>query len=406
MKRILKTLFVLISSAVLLISCNRNSKVQELSENQLFEIPYGNFEEQLSISDLNNIGNCRFGIAMRDGFFYIVNGEAKKIMELNSYGDLLTLFYNEDSEISRLISKSNRPDESVHHEISYPFDFPGKLAIDSNKNIYVVCTIPRDRQEQTDKKTSLYCDTVLRFARDGSSVDYIGQQGPGGTPFPYIINIYTTSNDELVVVAKNTEGMIVYWFATDGYLKYMVPVREADVPELKSKDAVSENFLTIQNVVPDLNDYKLYVNVDYFSTYIDEESKVQSGINYVQTMLHTLNIENESYEAGVIIPPYEEYVVSDYSRLTYRIPYDFMGVTKSGWKFFIVKTDDGFNVEMIQPENQKNLRRHFVVNHSDILFDTMHVSENGLITAFYLQKENSRVVWYRTDTLIESILKN
>ena len=233
MKRILKALFVLISSAGLLISCNRSSKVQELSENQLFEIPYGNFEEQLSISDLNNIGDCRFGIAMRDGFFYIVNGEAKKIMELNSYGDLLTLFYNEDSETSRLISKSNRPDESIHHEISYPFDFPGKLAVDSNKNIYVVCTIPRDRQEQTDKKSSLYCDTVLRLARDGSSVDYIGQQGPGGTPFPYIINVYTTSSDELVVVAKNTEGMIVYWFATDGYLKYMVPVREADAPALK-----------------------------------------------------------------------------------------------------------------------------------------------------------------------------
>ena len=387
-------------------SCVKTETVQSISETELFSLPYGNFEEQLSVTDLNDVGNVRFGITMQDGFFYIVNGESKKILELNSYGDLLTLFYNEDSQTARLLEASNRPDKSIHHEISYPFDYPGMVAADSNKNIYTVCSIPWDRQEKSDEGTTLYSHTVLRFARDGSSVDYIGQQGPGGTPFPYINNIYTTSKDELVVVAASSEGLLIYWFASDGFLKYMIPVTTKDAPVAGDAVNHSDIFLTIENVVPDPVSYKLYVQIDYYTTYVDEDSKVQSGINYVQTMLFPLNIENGTYEDPVSVPPYEESVVSDYSKLTYRIPYDFLGVTRNGWKFFIVKTEDGFNIEMIQSETQRILRRHFNAVHSNIVYDTMCLSQDGILTALYLEKEKARVVWYRTDNLIDAILKN
>lgn len=396
----------LLISGIIFTSCLGNETVQSISETELFSLPYGNFEEQLSVSDLNDVGNVRFGIAMQDGFFYIVNGESKKILELNSYGDLLSLFYNEDSQTARLLENSKRPDISIHHEISYPFDYPGMVAVDSNKNVYTVCSIPWDRQEKSDDSTTLYSHTVLRFARDGSSVDYIGQQGPGGTPFPFIKNIYTTSKDELVVVASSSSGLLVYWFASDGFLKYMIPVTTRDAPAGEDKENQTDSFLTIQNVVPDPVSYKLYVQIDYYSTYIDEDSKVQSGINYIQTLLYPLNIESGTYEEPVSVPPYEESVVSDYSKLTYRIPYDFLGVTKNGWKFFIVKTEDGFNIEMIQSESQKILRRHFKAVHSNIVYDTMCLSQDGILTALYLEKEKARVVWYRTDNLIDAILKN
>ena len=405
-KKISFAAFLGLSISILFTSCLGNETVQSISETELFKIPYGKFEEQLSVSDLNNVGNVRYGINMRDGFFYIINGEAKKIMELNSYGDLLTLFYNEDSEIASLLNKSNRADESIHHEVSYPFDYTGMLAVDSNKNIYTVCSIPRDRQELSDDGKTLYSQTVLRFARDGSSVEYIGQQGPGGTPFPFIKNIYTTSRDELVVTSVSTEGTIVYWFASDGFLKYMVPVETKSVPTLSNVDDTSNQFWTISNVIPDPATYKLYVQIDYYTTYLDEDSKVQSGVNFVQSLLYPLNVEIGNYEAPVTIPPYEESVVSDYSRLTYRIPYDFLGVTKNGWKFFIVKTEKGFNIEMIQSETQRILRRQFNVDHNNMLFDTMSLSLDGIITALYLEKESARIVWYRTDNLIEAIIKN
>lgn len=386
-------------------SCGRSNAVQSINENELFKIPYGNFEEQLSVVDFNNVGDVRIGIAMRDGFFYVVDGEAKKLMELNSYGDLLTLFYNEDSQTDKLLNNSTRPAESIHRGISYPFDYPGMVAVDSNKRIYTVCSIPRDRQEQNDDGTMLYSQTILRFTRDGQTVEYIGQQGPGGTPFPFIKNIYTTEKNELVVVSTTTEGSIVYWFAEDGFLKYMIPVTVKDAPMITGTDDNAEVFLTIENVIPDPAAYKIYVKIDYYSTYVDEESKVQSGINYLQTLLYPLNVEQGLYEEPVSIPPFEESVVADYSRLTYKIPYDFLGVTKNGWKFFIVKTDDGFNIEMIQSENQRIMRRHFNVDHNNILFDTMSLSQDGILTALYVEKDTARVVWYRTDSLIDNIIR-
>ena len=120
---------------VIFSACNKTTTIQSISETELFSLEYGNFEEQLSVSDLNQVGDIRLGIAMRDGFFYIVDGYSKKIMELNSYGDILSLFYNEDSSTSTLIQNNPGPAESIHHEISYPFDYPGKIALDSNKCI-------------------------------------------------------------------------------------------------------------------------------------------------------------------------------------------------------------------------------------------------------------------------------
>ena len=98
---------ILFTLPFLFFSCSKNDVVESISENQLFTIPYGNFEEQLSVYDLNNVGTVRNGITMRDGFFYITDGNAEKILETNSYGDLLTLFYNEDSKIADLLKKSN-----------------------------------------------------------------------------------------------------------------------------------------------------------------------------------------------------------------------------------------------------------------------------------------------------------
>lgn len=386
-------------------SCSKNNVVESISETELFTLNYGNFEEQLSISDLNTVGEVRYGIVMKDGFFYIVDGSSKKTMELNSYGDLLTLFYNEDSQTKELLEKSTQNPLSVRHQLGFPFDYPGKIAVDSKKCIYTVCTIPRNRQEESDNGL-LYSQAVLRFTRDGSSVEYIGQQGPGGTPFPYIRNIYTTEKDELVVVSNSNEGMIIYWFTSDGFLKNMIPINSKDVPTDDIPETSNEIYWSLENVIPDTVENKLYVKIDYYSSYLDEESRVQSGINYLQTLLYPLDTETGLYGEPVSIPPYEESVVVDYSRLTYKIPYDFLGVTKNGWKYFIIKTEKGFNIEMIQNESQRILRRQFDINHEDNLFYTMSVSHEGIITALYIDKNKARVVWYRTDTLIDAILKS
>jgi hypothetical protein len=177
-------------------------------------------------------------------------------------------------------------------------------------------------------------------------------------------------------------------------------------PTIEKKEDSSDIYLTIENVIPDPSSYKLFVKIDYYTSYIDEESKLYSGVNYLQTILYPLNILTETYEDAVSIPPYEESVVADYSKLVYKIPYDFLGVTKNGWKFFIIKNDTGFDVAIVQSENQRILRRHFDIDSKNTLYYTMDLSLDGIISAMYLEKDFARVVWYRTDSLIDAILKN
>lgn len=400
-KNLIITFLVILT---LFTGCKKNGTIESLHKNDLFTLPYGNFEEQLSVAGINSVGSVKVGIAMRDGFFYIVDGASSKTMELNSYGDLLSLYYNEDSETADLIKKSIRPAASVHCEIGYPFEYPGLIAIDSSKCIYEACIIPKATQELRSDGV-LLSQAVIRFARDGSNVDYIGQQGPGGTPFPMIKNIYITEKDELVVVCNLNEGYEVFWFGTDNLKKYSVVINPQTIPQL-SKDETDEKFVSICNVIPDLNEDKLYISVDYYENSIDEDSKLQSGIDYIQTLLYTLDCKKETYDETVSVPPYEESVVVDYSKLNYKIPYEFMGATKNGWKYFILKTQDGFNIEMIQNESQKILRRHFVADHENNLFYNMYLSPDGIIAAIYMDKDIARVVWYRTDSLIDAILKN
>ncbi len=387
---------------VLFVSCLRKNTVESISEDELFTVSYGNFEEQLNIFSLNEIGNIQTGLFMQDGFFYLVNGENYKIMEMNSYGDLLTLYYNEDSQTKQFIESNEIKNLSIHKEIAYPFGYTGQIAVDSQKCMYVVCTIPRDRQELSSDRNTLYSQVILRVPRDGNQIDYIGQQGPGGTPFPFIRNVYVNEKDEFVAVCSANDGLMVYWFDNNGFLKSMVPVSSAEVPRISGIDEDSQVYVTIENIVPDFSEYKLYVKIDNYSSYSDKASKAQAGISYMNTLLYPLDLNTGVYGNPVSIPPYEESVTVDYSRLVYKIPYDFLGITRNGWKFFVVSTVSGFDVEMIHSESQKVLHRHFDVNKSNVLYHNMSLSSDGIISALYADEEGARVVWYRTDKLIQN----
>lgn len=396
--------------AFVFFSCGRYSKIKSVAEEELFTMNYGNFEEEINLFGIKNAGNIRTDLTMRDGFFYIVNGEAGKILSLNSYGDLLSLYYSEDDYSKKNSGLPSKSTDGIWNPVEYPFEYTGKIAVDSRKYMYVVGTVPKERNEQDEDENLLYSQVVLCFSSDGTVVDYIGQQGPGGTPFPTIKGIYTTENNELVVVCFTNDGLKVFWFNTNGFLRYEIPVLASKVP-LISPESVNYNaspsdlFVAVENVVPDSYSERLYVKIDYYIPFIDEESKVQSGVDYIQSMVYPLNIEKSVYEEPMNVPPFEVSITEDFSKISYSLPYDFLGVTRSNWFFFIITTENGFSVEMIQPGEQNVLKRQFDVNHSEILYYSFSLSKEGIISALLADRENARIVWWRTDELLDSILR-
>lgn len=403
--------FTFVLFLLLFISCGRTGKIRVIAENRLFSVDYGNFEEQLNLFGLKNVGAVSTSITMRDGFFYIVNGEAQKILSLNSYGDLLALYYNSDEYASKNPGLPLQSTSAIWKNVEYPFTYTGKIAVDSRKYMYVVGTVPKERNEQDEAENLLYSQVVLCFSSDGTVMEYIGQQGPGGTPFPFIKDIYTTENDELVVVCVTTVGLCAYWFSKDGFLRYKVPVLTDAVPRISpesvnSSASVSDFFVTVENVIPDCYAERLYIKIDYYLPHIDAESKVQSGIDFMESLVYPLDIEKGVYGEPVNIPPFEESVTADFSKITYKLPYDFLGVTKNNWFFFIITTPEGFSIELIQPGTQNVIKRNFEVPHKDILFYSLSLSHDGIISALLAKKERADIVWWRTDSLIDSILKS
>ncbi|MBQ8014151.1 MAG: hypothetical protein IJ257_07145 [Treponema sp.] len=402
MKKILFYTFLFLP--FLFSSCNKSNQVHSVSENALFTLNYGNFEDELSLFDLAKTGSIRTYMTMRDGFFYIANGEAKKILEFNSYGDLLSLYYNEDVLKDVAFVEKNSVN-STKKAISYPFNTLGPLTVDSRKYIYAVDTLPTERQERDSAKRLLLSSVVLRFDSNGKFIDYLGQQGPGGTPFPYVKNIYTTQDNELVVICTTNDGLVAYWFNTNGFLLYTVPVSQNSVPKLNSGEAAEiPAYISIENIIPDCSEHKLYVKVDYYMSSLDPSLKVQSGIDYYTTLLCTLNVETGFYDEPLEIPAYEYSVTENLTKEIYNLPFDFLGVTENGWFFFIVPDEEGFIVQMVQPDGQRIVKRSLSVEHSKILYYTLSLSGNGIISALFVKNERAEAVWWRTDSLLASFI--
>ena len=421
MKQFIKffTPVLFITLILLNFSCSRNKTISTIKEENLFSLNYGKYENELQLFNLANLGNINTKIFMKDGFFFIADDNAKKIIQTTSYGDLLGIIYNPETNpepsFVRKITNSNAIGSSTENYSQktitqsaqkHPFNNISNLAVDSEKNIFVVDQITAERQEQDLQSKTILKEVVLRFTNEGNFIDYIGQEGPGGTPFPFIKDIFVTKNNELIVTCITTEGNTVFWFNSAGFLKYTIPIKTESIPLVKDEYDMdsTEYFVTIDKIIPDFTKQKLYIKTDYHKTVIDTESNVQSGIEYYQTLLHPLNVENGQFEEFLVIPPYEDVVTDGFSKLTYNTAFDFLGVTESGWFFFMIPDSTGYIVQMIQPNGQRIIKRHLKYNRDKTEYLNFTLSDDGIISALLASNEKVDILWWRTDSLIESIL--
>lgn len=396
---------------ILFCSCNKNTTVSFIEREDLFSLSYGNFENQLNLFDLADTGNfIPTELTMQNGFFYISNGQSKKILEMNSYGDLLSLYYNKTENPTPLFNSTNSNNTisqknmgiSTKKVIEYQFNRPSNICVDGNQRIYVVELLPIERQENENK--TVLKQVVLRFDGD-SFVDYIGQQGPGGTPFPFIKKNYKTANNELVVICIVSEGIDVYWFSESGYLLHNILINSNDAPNPIEDSVDSSIFYKVENVIPDNNNYKLMVKIDYYNSTIDETSKNQSGVEYNSTYVYPLDPKTGKYGRPILIPAYEESLTKGFSKQIHKNTFDFLGISSNGWMFFTTPTDEGYIVQMVDPSGNRVIKRLLKFDNNKVLYHSFSLSNEGIISALLAYKDKADVVWWRTDKLIDALLK-
>ncbi len=229
-------------------ACAAGTRV-ELAGDELFSLGIGPLDEQL---DLVRVAGApaphATRVVMRDGLFYIANGNARKVMQLSSHGDLLLLIYDpaRNPEPVGLAPGGNAA--ATRAAVKHRFRELSHIAVDSRRRILVV-------DAAGDQAAVGYGQLVKRFGPDGSYLDAIGREGPGGTPFPFVERVTVMADDMLVVTARTDVQWITYWYDADGTLQERLELEHAG-------RLGDEPGLVIRDLLPLLSQRRLLVFVE------------------------------------------------------------------------------------------------------------------------------------------------
>src|SRR6056297_2463747 len=265
------TVLLIILLMLFSISCHINEQ-ETLDREKLFELEIGKMEDQLDMLQLRETSVLKkTRILMQDGLFYFSNGNSHKVMEFTGYGDILSLYYNPEENPEPFLLSENAPDNTVSNRraFQYPFREVGEIALTSDKTLLVEDRVSEMQQEYDEEKQAMLNRVVLRFDQNGQFVDYLGREGSGGTPFPYIESVQVTQSDEIVVISRSIQSWFVYWFSPQGSLLYEAVISRNNLPIPEDLELMP----SLGSVSADIDEHLLYLKIDYYGNDDDDGGK-------------------------------------------------------------------------------------------------------------------------------------
>lgn len=294
-----------LAGCLLLGSCDSSLQIKRIVRTDLFSIDYGLSENQI---DLSSMGDSSIDIDMREGIFHILDGAGKKAMKFSSYGDLLALFYDKERlpepRIVKplLLSEDKRQDtlpvSQGRYAVSANFASPSRMAVDSAQIVYIADRVTNPAARVFDVQSQAYCDRIIRrFGAQGVEQLYLGQEGPGGTPFPFIVSIRILDDDTLMVVSASESVFLIHHFGKEGNLLGTLKLNRSSLPLPKELPS-GENSPKGQRVHANLdgivgsieeNSFKVTLKIDYYREYFDPASLVISRLEFAGSWLFVLD---------------------------------------------------------------------------------------------------------------------
>lgn len=386
-------------SVLTLVSCAPKG-VANVDRQKLFTLAYGRLEDEIDLFDLDQSSQGPDSqIFMKDGMFYISNSGPGKIIQLTSFGDLLAVYYNPDRNPVPSFADSGTPNPAATRKaVPYPFNHPVYLTVDERKQLYVVDRVPEERYEFDADEQVMLRDVVLRFGPEGRFLDYIGQEGPGGTPFPPVDGVYNTSKNELVVVTKSQSGIKVFWFDPEGNLLFRVPVMFRSLPDPYEPGV--EYLASLEKVVPDPDDRVLYLKIDYFKRLIDSDTGSDAGMSFDRSCLYPLSATKGTYEEYVELSAYTGTDRDKLGTQDFKKPFEFVGITSGGWVFLSSPIPEGYAFQILDRKSRRIYSRTLTVRKDELSYNALSLSRDGILSALLANDYDASVVWWRTDEVV------
>jgi hypothetical protein len=391
-----------------------SSQPRSLDREKLFSLSIGRAEDEVDLYRRQSDPLIqRNHLAMEEGFFYLSNPASNKVMELTSYGDLISLWYNEEENPRPvLLQAEGSGDEVVNRRAhQYPFTRVGDIAVTAEKELYAVDLVTEERSIFDENLGVMLNRIVLRFDSAGRLVDYIGQEGIGGSPFPYIERIGVSAGGELVVVSKTADVWLVFWYDERGNHLYTVEISldRLPVPEEQAASggqdgsASSEVIPILESVHPDVRRRRVYLKLNYYQEAVDEETGTGYGISTRSSRIYWLNLASGRYEGYVDIPKNTDTITEGtiFDRAEIEFMYDFVGTARDG-HLFLLSRESEENTELLIMNTEGRVLRRRMLSIEDALtsYKEFYVSDTGILTAMLGFDDRVDIVWWRSDRLL------
>ena len=382
----------------------KKGETERFEREDLFNLSIGKMENQLNLFELPGIPfTQKVRVFMQDGFFYISNGNSTKIMQFNSYGDLLSLLYNPDNNPLPVLLSADEEEGRVINKkaYSYPFNTVGEFCVTPGNTILVEDTVPEERQEFDDETGAMLNRIILRFDREGNLLDYLGQEGVGGTPFPYIERLQVTGSGEIAVITQTAKSRLIFWFSAAGALLYEVAINYTSLPVPQGMDLIP----SLETVYSDADSRVLYLKLDYYlKPGAEGEGSVNNGTGFEKSRIYILDLQRETYVQSIELPRY--FIENNDLELVNTEKeeglYEFKGAASGGYLFFLGPDVYNTNQLLILDSSGRVVdRKEILIQDNELIYRAFHLSRSGILSAILCEEDHVKVVWWRSDEILQ-----
>ena len=406
---------------VLLIAACSRPPTPELARDELFTLSIGPLDEQINLFRIAGApARGTTSIYMRDGLFYIANGNAGKIMQLSSHGDLVLLIYDPDTNpepVGFALPASSGAIAATRIAVPHPFNDLGHVAVDRTGRIAVVDAVAAAGDAAGTPRA--HGQVVRRFSPRGEDLSFIGQEGVGGTPFPLVHRLTVTAGDGLVVIARTVQQWLVFWYDADGRL-----LERVELPHTRLVGGVDA--VVIRDVFPHLAERRLTLLVDRWrpragarpesdaggagevGAAADPRSGPEIGVGGPEIRLY--DIASRSVVAEFPLPAGAAGQAGSTGQgdaaavgqgAASASSYYPLGVTDGGRLFLIRREDERTHSLLVLSRGGRVVtRRLFKLEEAGLSFVTLGMSADGVLFGLLAEAETARVVWWRGDLLL------
>lgn len=400
-----KSIVCLLAFLLCLTNCSE-FRDKTLQQSTQFTLDIGKMEDQIDLMQLPGIAdNQKIRIISHKGFYFISNGNSFKVMEFSSYGDLLSLYYNEVKNPKPVLLDTDVESGQISNRkaYKYPFREVGEIGITSGGTLLIEDNVAAENQEFDSLLNAMLRKIVLRFNNTGEYLDYLGQEGVGGTPFPYIEKMIVNLHDEIIVIARGLTKWIAFWYTDAGEHLFTVQIDSDDLP-------LPEAGLnpTLDTIFPGVDTRELFVKIDYYKDGNSADGPDQGNSEFYKSSVYWIDMQSGDIKGSVDLPKtfFRGLGNQSSNRNKDERIYYFLGLSKNSLMFFLSPlSEDTYQMIILDKAGKVFERSEIILDDEATLSSEFYVSAEGLLTALIGRELDAAVLTWRTDRLVEGVSK-